>query len=79
METENRLTVARGEGLGDWVEKVKALRSTDWCLQNSHRDVKYSTGNVINVFNIVLYMASRGYWKYHKEHLVKHNIRLFDH
>ena len=41
-----------GEGLGDWEKKVKGLRRTNWKLQNSHRDVKYSTGNRVN--NIVI-------------------------
>ena len=40
--------VVRWQGvLRDWVRKVKAL-NTNWQLQESHRDVKYSTGNVIN-------------------------------
>ena len=30
------------------MKEVKGLRSTDWHLQNSHKDVKYSTGNVVN-------------------------------
>ena len=28
-------------------ERGKGLRSTDWQLQNSHRDVRYSTGGVV--------------------------------
>lgn len=28
------------------VEKVKGLRSTNWQLQNSPRDVKYRVGNI---------------------------------
>ena len=39
-------------GLG---EKVKGLRSTDWWLQNSHRDIKYSIGNTAH--NIVITMC----------------------
>ena len=40
-DTENRLMVARvGEGWGNWVKKVKGLRSTNWQLQNSHRGGK---------------------------------------
>ena len=30
VDTENRLTVPQGRGLGDWVKKVEGLRSTDW-------------------------------------------------
>ena len=37
-----------GRGLGDSVKKAKGLRSTNWQLQNSHGDVKYSTGNIVN-------------------------------
>ena len=47
MGAENRLTVARGRGIGRLGEKVKGLRSTDWCLQNGHRDVKYSVGSTV--------------------------------
>ena len=41
-----------GGRLGGWVEKMKGLRSTNWQLQNSHGDVKYSIGNIVN--NIVI-------------------------
>ena len=48
-DTENRLMVARvGEGWGNWVKKVKGLRSTNWQLQNSHGNTKYSIGNTVN-------------------------------
>ena len=39
--------------LGDWVKKLQGL-STNWQLQNSHEDVKYSVGNTVN--NIVITM-----------------------
>lgn len=39
-------------GLG---EKVKNLRSTNWLLQKSHEDVKYSTGNTVNSIIITMY------------------------
>ena len=39
------------EGWGTRVEKVKGLGSTNWLLQNSPGDVKYSIGNIGN--NIV--------------------------
>ena len=37
---------ARWGGIGEWAEKVRGLRSTNWLLQNGHGDVKYSTGNI---------------------------------
>ena len=37
------------------MKKVKGLRSTSWQLQNSHRDIKYSIGNIVN--NIVITMS----------------------
>ena len=27
----------------------KGLRSTSCCYKNNHRDVKYSTGNIVNI------------------------------
>ena len=39
--------VARWEGCGGMGEEVRGLRSTNRQLQNSHGDVKYSTGNGI--------------------------------
>ena len=53
IDTENRLMVARGEGVERLCEK--GLRSTNWQLQNCHGDVKYSTGNIVN--NIVITMC----------------------
>ena len=38
----------RGPRLGDRMKKVKGLRSTNWELQNSHEDVNYSLGNIVN-------------------------------
>ena len=55
-DTENILTVARWErGVGDWVETGKGLRSTNWLLQSSHGDVKYSIGNIINNILVTMY------------------------
>ena len=34
------------------MKKVKGLRSTYWWLQDSHRDVEYSIGNIIH--NIIV-------------------------
>ena len=36
-----------GGGLGGCVIKVMGLRSTNWCLKNSHGDVKYSIANIV--------------------------------
>ena len=55
IDTENILAVARREGLEKWVKKVKGLRSTDWWLQNSHGDAKYSVGIIVS--NIVITMC----------------------
>ena len=55
-DTENILTVARwDEGLEGWVKKVRGLRSTNWLLQNSHGDEKYSMGNTVNNILITMY------------------------
>ena len=45
-------------GLGNWVKNVKGLRSTNWLLQNNHRDVRYSIGNVVNNTVITMYGAT---------------------
>ena len=37
--------VARWEGVWGMGEEVRTLRSTNWQLENSHGDVKYSIGN----------------------------------
>ena len=65
--------VTRREGLGGWVKKVKGLRSTYWWLQNSHRDVKYSTRNIVNNIVITMYEPG-GYWKYWGDHFIKYVI-----
>ena len=41
-----------GEGLEGMSGKVKGLRNTNWQLQNSHVDIKYSIGKIVN--NIVI-------------------------
>lgn len=45
-----------GGGFGGWVKRVKGLRSTHCQLQNSHGDVKYSAGTIVN--NIIMTMYS---------------------
>ena len=47
----------RGGGLGNWVKKVKGLRTTNWQPQNSHGDVKYTLGNIVNNITITMYCA----------------------
>ena len=36
---------------------MKGLKSTNWQLQSSHGDVKYSVGNVVNNVLITMYGA----------------------
>ena len=43
-----------GRRVGGWVKKVTGLRSINWLLQNSHRDIKYSIGNIINNTVIII-------------------------
>ena len=43
------------EGLEGWVKMITGLRSTNWSLQNSHGDVKYSIGNIVNNIVITVY------------------------
>ena len=54
-----RLNIDRREGIGRLSEKVRSLRSIDWQLQNSHGDVKYSMGNIVNNTVITMYGASK--------------------
>ena len=39
------------------MKKLKRSSSTDWKLQNSHGDVKYSIGNIVNNIVITTYGA----------------------
>ena len=55
------------------MENLKGLRSTNRKLQNSHRDVKYSTGNIINDIVITMYGA-RWVLELSKDHFVKYKI-----
>ena len=57
IDTDNTVTLARWRGIKGMGEKCKGLRSTSWQLQNSHRDVKYSTRNVVNNTVITMYGA----------------------
>ena len=45
IDTENILMLSRWKGMGEWAKKVKGLGSTNWQLQNSHGDIKYSIRN----------------------------------
>ena len=73
IDTENKLMVARREGFGwSWVKNVKGLRSTNWQLLNSLRDVKYSIGitvsnNIIPLHGArwVLEISGRTLYKVH--------------
>ena len=57
-DTENRLITARWEGFGRLGETGAGIRGTNWQLQNSHEDVRYSIGNVVNNIVITKYGAS---------------------
>ena len=41
------------------MKKVKGLRITNWQLQNSHADIKYSIGGIFNNIAITMY-GTRG-------------------
>ena len=45
----------KGTGVKGLGLSRKGLRSTDWKLQNSHGDVKYSIGNIVSNIGIILY------------------------
>ena len=44
-----------GREVGGWVKKMKGLRSTNWQLPNSHKDVKDSKGNIVKNIVITMY------------------------
>ena len=44
--------------VGGWLKKVKGLGSTHWQIQNSHGDVKYSIGKIVNNIVISMYGAN---------------------
>ena len=54
--TEQTVGCQMGWGWGWGVKKVKGVRSTNWLLQNSHSDVKYSIGTVVT--NIVITVSA---------------------
>ena len=49
-----KLMVTRWE-VGGWVKKMIGLGCTNWQLQNSHGDVKYSIGNIVDNTVIITY------------------------
>ena len=57
IDTENKPMVARWKGAWEWAKKQNGLRSTSWQLQNSHEDVKYSIGTIVNSIVIAMYSA----------------------
>ena len=68
-------------GLRAWVKKLKGLRSTSYLLLNSHGDVKYSIGNIVNntlwwslskLYNI----SSLGYTPENNIMYVKYNWKI---
>ena len=67
MSNRNKLidtkNILMGGALGEWVKKVKRLRTPNWLLQNSHGDVKCSMGNTVN--NVVITVCGvRRVWIY---------------
>ena len=73
IDSENRLMVQRGGSLGGWVKEVKGLSRTDLLLQNSHRDVKYSIGNIVHNTSITVYL-SRSILEISGRHFVKYTV-----
>ena len=45
------------KAFGEMGEEVRASRSTNWELQNSHGDVKYSIGHIVTNIEITMYGA----------------------
>lgn len=39
------------------VEKMMGLRNTNWQLKSSHRNVKYTIGNIVNNIISTIYAA----------------------
>lgn len=44
-----------GGELKGWVKKVKGFVSTNWPSENSHGDVRYSIGNIVNNMAVIMY------------------------
>ena len=44
----------KGGDVGDWVKKVKGLRSIDWRSQDRHGAVKYSIRGVVDTILITV-------------------------
>ena len=57
IDTENKPVGARREVSWAGYKSLKGLESTNWQLQNGHRDVKYSTGNIVDNIVITVYGA----------------------
>ena len=54
---EHTVEYPRGGKLVGWMKKLKGLRSTDWQLQNSHKDIKYIIRTILNNTVITMYGA----------------------
>ena len=70
IDADNRCLQKEGMW-GDWVKKAKGLSSTNWYLQNSHGNVKYNIGNIVNNIVMTMYAAR---WQYRGEHFEKYMI-----
>ena len=65
-------------GLGGWVKKVKGLRGTNWKLQNSHGDTKYSIGNIVSNIYVTGNLYSNNYkWCWEAVELLEGSLRKF--
>ena len=61
--------VARREGFDGLGEKGNGIKSTGWQLQNSHGNVKFSTGNTVDS-NLTVTYSARGYMECRGDHFV---------
>ena len=71
IDTEDKLEimVARWEGVVGGSEGIKKY---NWQLWNSHRDVKYRIGNMVN--NIVITMVQGGYKAFWEDNFINYQM-----
>ena len=70
IDTENVFhSCHMGGASGGWVKKMKGLKNTNWLLQNSHGDVIYSIGNIVNTLITTVSDGCEIYWD---DHLVSY-------
>ena len=54
---ENKLMIAVWERVGEWVKKLKMIKYKLPIIKMVNRDIKYSTGNTVNIIVITMYVA----------------------